>query len=242
MHAVAIEQNGTLVDIDPQTIDLRHEGDDLFLTFPTSSPNVQFEYYDPIILTKQDQTRDLAFQFSVPYSIETAIFQVQEPYQATDFSLTPEPSNTFVGQDSLKYHNIQQSGLAPEDTFALSAAYNRDTDELSVQKLSDSAASSPLEPSTTVEPPPDETLNLGYILIGAGVLLIIATAGYWWWSKQKATEPDLVRHRRVPRPGRRRTKSQDKPTTASGYCYRCGAALRADANFCHSCGAERRKE
>jgi hypothetical protein len=227
MHAVAVERDGVLVDVAPAVIELRHEGEDLLLIFSTDSPNIQFEYYDPVILSRQNQNRQLAFQFVVPYNLEIAIFEVQEPVQAEDFSLTPEAGNTFIGRDGLTYHTIQLADLTPSDTFELSATYQRDTTGLSI-----------------TETPARGNLNLGYVLIGGGVLLLLAVGGYWWWSTHRQAEPGPPR-RSATRPKSRRKgrqKESDKTPTVSsgGFCYRCGTALRTDANFCHVCGAERR--
>jgi hypothetical protein len=245
MHAVAIEQNGGLVEVAENTIEMRHEGNSLSLTFPTSSPRIQFEYYDPVILSKQDQTRQLTFQFSAPYNVETTVLQVQEPFQAQDFALTPEPKNSFTGRDGLKYHTIEIAGLTPADTFELAGTYNRDTDELSVQQVARNATNPPADTSVLVEPPANEVfgkpINWGYVLIGAGVVLLLGVGGYWWWSQQKQVEPEPPR-RRSTRPGRRRkAKSPAASPASGGYCYRCGTVLREDAQFCHNCGAERRK-
>ena len=131
IHAVAIEQDGTLLQVNPTAVDLQAEGEIKLLSFPTSSLNVHFEYYDPVILTKQGQTRRLTYQFSPLTSIETATFEVQEPTQTQDFVLTPAPDRTFTGNDGFTYHAIEVTDLAPAETFTLTATYRRNTDELS---------------------------------------------------------------------------------------------------------------
>jgi len=245
MHAVATEQNGALIDVPTDAIEMRHEGDTLFLSFPITTPKIHFEYYDPTILNKQDQARQLAFQFFAPYSIETTIFQVKEPYQAQNFTLTPPAGNSIVGKDGLNYHSLEIAGLTPDDTFELSATYNRNTDALSAEQLRDTAVSPPQNTSVVVEPSDttgvfNETFNWGYILIGAGVVLLLGVGGYWWWLQQKQAEPEAP-PRRSTRPGQRRKATPRSASPASGgYCYRCGTALREDAQFCHNCGAERR--
>jgi hypothetical protein len=246
MHAVAVERDGVLVDVNPEVIELRHEGEDLLLTFSTDSAKIQFEYYDPVILKKQNRNRQLAFQFVVPYNIEAIIFEVQEPLQAEDFSLSPEAGNTFIGQDGLTYHTIQLADLTPPDTFELSATYQRDTTGLSIQQLTDRSGDPAQDISVVTETPTSGNLNQGYVLIGGGVLLLLAVGGYWWWTSIKPAEPGPSR-RRATRPKSRRKGRQKEgnkaPTVASGgFCYRCGTALRDDANFCHNCGAERRGE
>ena len=240
MHAVAIEQNGGLVDVSPDTVDLRQKDDTLWLTFPVTSSNIQFEYYDQHILTRQNQTRQLDYKFTAPYNIETVTFEVQEPAQTQTFSLTPKADNVFTGRDGLTYHFIQITNLTPTDTFELSATYERDTDVLSAQHLSQNVGiTPPSDVGTPVEPLPSENFNLGYLLIVGGVVLLLAAGGYWLWSQQKQAKPSPP-YRRTPRPGHSRKAKSKTSVTAGGYCYRCGAALRDDANFCHNCGAERR--
>ena len=83
MHAVAIEENGSLISVDPGAIELTPQGDELLFTFPTRSPTVHFEYYDPVILTKQNESRTLKYNFLASYPVETATFEVQQPQQVS---------------------------------------------------------------------------------------------------------------------------------------------------------------
>jgi hypothetical protein len=241
MHAVAVEQNGGLVDVPTDVIDMRREGDDLFLTFTTPSANIQFEYYDPTILSKDGDTRELAYVFAAPYNIETAVIQVQQPTQATNFSVTPAASNSYVGRDGLNYHNIALSGLASGDDVEVAAGYSRSTDELSVEQITLNAPP-PAQAEVvvpTATPASTQSINWGYVMIGGGVVLLLAAGGYWWWSQRHSNQEP---QRRPARSTRRRKGNAPRQTDvpAGGYCYRCGAGLRSDAQFCHKCGAERR--
>lgn len=256
MHAVAVEQNGVLVDVNPETIELLREEDNLILTFPTPSRKVHVEYYDPVILTKADQNRQLVYRFSAPYPIETATFEVQEPFRAEDFSLTPRPGSTFIGNNGLRYDSIQVTKLTTAETFELSATYKRDTTEVSTQLLADNTSSQSPGISVVAESPINENLNVGYLLIGVGVLLLLGTGGYWWWlrkmredatpGRRPPTRPVRRKEALVvakPEPARRRRETTESTSPPlAGYCYRCGTALREDAQFCHVCGAERRRE
>lgn len=240
MHAVAVEQNSGLVDVPTDAIEMRRDGDDLFLTFTTPAPNVQFEYYDPTILTKDGNTRELAYVFTAPYDIESAVIQVQQPAQATDFKITPAATNSFVGRDGLSYHNIELSGLSSGDTIEVTASYSRATDELSVEQITLNtpipAQADPAVPTTT--PTSVQPINWGYVMIGSGVVLLLVVGGYWWWSQRQSEEEVPRRPARSTR--QRRSKPSSQADAAGGYCYRCGTALRSDAQFCHKCGAERR--
>lgn len=260
-HAVAAEQDGRLVDVNPDTIELRPEGGDMLLTFSTPSARFQFEYYDPVILTQQEQTRQLNFEFVALSEIDSTTFEVQEPVGAQNFSLTPPPDNSFVGADGLRYNTINKAGLTPDDVFTLTAAYERNNDQLSVNSLNTggSLTGPPTNQPVELNPAPagllgDQSFLLGYILIGAGVVILGGTGIYWWWSTRRSDEPGQRRpprrsHRsaspaRPANPGQKQPNQTTTPVPeqAANYCYRCGAPLRPDANFCHVCGAKRRSD
>lgn len=248
MFVVAVEQDGKLVEVNTEAIQLRHEGDNLFLTFSSPVPKVQFEYYDPVIMKKDGQKRQLDFDFAASYPTEKAAFQVQEPAGAENFATTPPPNTTFTGNDGLKYNAVEIPGLAANETFKLAATYTRTSDQLSTQLVSGTTTTEHgADLAVVAEPPPNENLTLGYVLIGIGAAVLLGVAGYWWWSKQTGSARAT---RRGSRPSRRkaaakanRATPQPQPFPAtSKFCYRCGALLREDSNFCHVCGAERRKD
>lgn len=267
MHAVAVEQGGNLVDANPDSVELVAEGDEMIFTFATPSRRIQFEYYDPVILNKQGQTRQFDFEFTAPAEIDLTTFELQEPFGATDFSATPPPDESFLGANGLRYNNLEVAGLAAGDTFSLTATYQRATDELSTEAfnrdtgaLSGPPSSEPvnLDESSRGGALESQNFSLGYLLIGAGLLLMVGTGVYWWWSSRIRTEPGLgpapAKSNRRPARRRQRTAtsrrevrkaavpSSSQAEESAGFCYRCGAALRPAANFCHICGAERRSD
>ncbi len=249
-HAIAVEQGGGLVNVDPAAIQVRREGEETLLTFPVTSPNFQFEYYDPVILSRQEQERRLAYRFEAPYPINQAIFQIQEPLPTQAFALVPEANRTFDGQNGIVYRTVEAGSLAAGETFDLSATYRRPTDALTVESLPSAApeGQSPLDISVVSDTPISPDFNLGYVLIGAGVILLLGTGGYWWWSRRleagEARPANRARLRRRPDSGSRsesRASRRAVKAAPGGFCYRCGTALREDADFCHSCGARRRE-
>lgn len=244
MFVVAVEQDGNLVEVKAEAIQLRHEGDNLLLTFSTPAPKVQFEYYDPVIMKKEGQKRQLNFDFTASYETEKATFQVQEPAGAENFAMTPPASASFTGNNGLKYNAIEIPGLAANETFKLAATYTRTGDQLSTELVGGTDTEHAADLAVVAEPPPNENLTLGYTLIGIGAVVLLGVAGYWWWSKRGVSTKVA---RPGPRPNRRKAAAKIAPQAQSipatgKFCYRCGAPLREDSNFCHVCGAERRKE
>ena len=247
MNAVAYGEGNDLISIDENEIDITHRDDALFVTFSTPSPLVQLEYYDGEIISRQDQTRTLDYTFTAPYAIDNAIFQFQGPSQATDFSLEPAADNTFVDPNGLTYNVINESNLAAGASRTIVATYQRPTDALTLQLLTPpvSEHAEDVLPLTT-EPPVDSTNTIiAYSLAGVGTLLILGAVGHWWWNRSRAPSgpvrrPAVSSRDRATRAGSGRKPSSQTEGKTGGFCYQCGTPLRADANFCHKCGAERR--
>lgn len=246
MHVVAVERNGGLVEMPPDAFELRLEGDQRLLTITASAPRLQFEYYDPAILKKEGSKRDLKFDFTASYAAEKFTFRVQEPGQAENFTTTPAASTSFSGTDGFKYHTIEIAGLAANEQITLAARYTKPTNELSAPVTVGANAEHAADLPAVSEPPANQNLTIGYTLIGIGVVLLLGVGGYWVWSKRIAPAA-AARPRAGPKRKRvaksvKVTAAVESASPAGKFCYRCGAALREDAGFCHVCGAERRKE
>jgi hypothetical protein len=248
MFAVAVEKDGGLLNVPPDQISMEYSGDYLYLSFPASEPNIQFEYYDPFILTKDGITRQLDYRFTAPYAVNSVTFEIQQPVGAQDFAITPAANNSFTGSNGLTYSGLETGSLNAGDAFEISASYQRTTNALSVDALPDTPPASMSAPAP--QPAVENTASsvpsyIAYGLIGVGVLLLVGTGARWWMqNRRSATEYSSPAPRRRPN----RPKAAKKPTkrepvavqSAAQYCYNCGSALRSDANFCHACGAARR--
>ncbi len=239
VFVVAVEQNGGLVEVPAAQYELKKEASQRLLSFTTTAPRFQFEYYDPRLLTKQGVQRQLKFNLPAPYAADKVTLEVQEPVQTENLSMQPAPTSSFTGNDGLKYHVYEAGAVAAGGALTLTASYQRQTDALSAASVSSATAehAADLPPAAAPAGSSSQNVNIGYSLIGIGVALLLGVLGWWWWSRRPARpQPGLAR------PQRRRTKAAPAVSTGrSGFCYRCGAALREDANFCHACGAERRQ-
>ncbi len=253
VHAVAVRENGNLINVNSNEIIMQHTDDELWLTFPSTSPDFHFEYYDPVILSKENQTRQLGFDFSTLYDIETASFEVQQPLESEVFQLTPESMGVYTGGDNLQYSTIQVANMTADETFELSATYQRNTNAFSIQSSPGNTISQPEFETETSPPLNSNTFSFqwGYVLIGGGLVLLVGTAGYWWLTQRKTVNPNNRRQprrkKRLPNKKPHKQKSTTvvstpaKPTSSS-FCYQCGTALHVDANFCHACGTQRRTD
>jgi hypothetical protein len=251
IHAIAERQDGRLVNVNPELVESVYEGDDLLLTFTAESPEVQFEYYDSVILVRQDQTRAYSYTLTAPYAVEVAALEVQHPVQASDVAVVPEPSETRVGTDGLSYSSLEATDLEPGDMLEVSVSYQRSGNELSVDLLQAQAPSAQPSPDEPAASEPSTSNAIIYAVAGAGVILLL------WVVWEVAVRPTFAQ-RSSPVPARRSTarrqeqrrRARRKESTARAgdaaadsvvrFCHKCGSSLREDADFCHRCGAERR--
>lgn len=232
IHAVAIEQNGQLFQIDQAAIQLTTGGDHSILTFSVTNRAFQFEYYDPRLLTIQNQRRQLNFRFGTPFDIEQTTIEVQQPLQADDFAVSPTPNRTLTDNNGLTYHLLDLAGLQLGEAFSVNATYLRNTDEPSMQLLG-------LLPATPATDAASPRAWLGYLMIGLGFVLLLGS-GYWWFSTHQAAEglaTVSVGQTKKSAGNLKVTRTAD----TTGFCHRCGAALRREAKFCHVCGTARRQ-
>jgi hypothetical protein len=256
MHAVAVENEGSLFSVAEEDIEMLYEGGALLLTFPATTPVVYFEYYDAEILTVQGEERQLNFDFSAANTIGRAIFQLQEPLETQNLQMTPPANNSFTADNGLTYQRLTKTDLAPGDTFEINATYQRSTNVPSVQLAGGSTISEHAEDApqpeinviTETEASAGTAVNIGYIFIGTGVVLLLGVGGYWLITSKREQEPAAKQPRPGPRkrPAANEDKKEAKATPVkeapAGFCYKCGTPLRADSNFCHKCGAERRQD
>ncbi|MCP4541278.1 MAG: zinc ribbon domain-containing protein [Chloroflexi bacterium] len=259
MHAVAAKQDNTLLNVDPASIEWTREEDKALLSFPTSLSEIHLEYYDPIILTKQGQTRQITYTLFVPYDTSTTLLEIQHPIQSEGFSIIPTPIDTRIGNDGLEYSTVQVDNLAAGDTFELSITYQRNTNELSVSSFSNETQEQPVNvPAPTTSNEKNPWTYAIYAAVGAGVVFLL----FLWREANLRSKMQAEYQKRPPsaappkrtRRGKRRsgkiesgrgtsahpphTSGADEPVAM--FCYQCGSALQENANFCHTCGAPRR--
>ncbi|MDM8527869.1 zinc ribbon domain-containing protein [Anaerolineales bacterium HSG24] len=229
LHAIAYVEDEQLFRVPANNVELNPDNQYLSLSFSIPSRMFQFEYYDPHILTKDGDQRQLDYLFQASLDTKLVNFELQQPKQSTDFSITPSAQQNLTNSDGITYYQLEQTDMKQGDNFDINVTYIRPTDQSSVQLMSN-APPTPVA-QTEVAPPvvtpaSTQTSLIGYILIIGGVVLLGASGGYWYWSHQQTAATS----------GKGRRRSQQSGKSAS-FCHKCGTKLRNEAEFCHNCGA-----
>jgi len=228
-NAVAARQpDGSLLNIDytPQLI-----GQWSIISFTTTTPDVQLEYYDPGI-TKDGAARHYSYTWSGDYAVNQLIIQVQQPVDSTDMRISPSLGAGAIGSDNLTYYTQNIGSVSAGQNFQITLDYQKSNDVLSAENL-------PVQSSAPIPQGTSSDLNvnswLPWILgiVGAG-LIIGGVIWFWRTGRQHPT----------PQPHRRRAKASGyEPEMNPGrgdaeiYCSQCGKRAIPGDQFCRSCGS-----
>jgi len=227
--------NVAMKDIDGRLDSLRStsvvEEDWIRVTFTTPVPEIQFEYYDPAIISTSSLHE---YQYTWPggFDAESVVLVIQQPLAAENFQVQPAMGSGRMSSDGFTYYESVVGKLKADVPFSIKLKYDKTGTNLSAP----SQSVSPVETIST-STLGWQTLNeaLPYVLGGLGVLLILAS-GYWYWRSGK-TLTMAFRRRHVPS----RTKETDGES-AGIYCHRCGRKAVSGDVFCRSCGTKLRTE
>jgi hypothetical protein len=198
------------------------------VTFSTTVPEVQLEYYDPG-LEKQGATRRFEYRWSGDYAVDTTAIVIQQPLGASNMRFSSETVSTFNGADDLTYYGVQVGALAAGQTYDFSMSYQKSSDTLTKETLG-------VRPSGPI---PQITILrvLPWVLMVLAVGLIVV--GVWIYWRLGRPEVSVKKRRR-----RSSSSSQvEESTPTEGvYCHMCGRRAGSGDQFCRACGTRLRAE
>lgn len=231
-NAVAVRQaDGVLISV-PYTRQV--SGEWATISFSSTMPEIQFEYYDPNLNIDGSQ-RHFEYHWSGDYTVDALSIQVQQPVDSDNFRISPGTDQSSKGSDGLIYFTKQVGAFSAGETFKLSIDYQKDSSSLTAEKLN-------VVPSVPVEQTGSfQTRLLTYLpwFLGAlGVVLLVGGAWWYWQSGQQKRSS-----RTSPRGQRRRSISPQLDHSEEHiYCHQCGKRASSGDRFCRTCGNQLRKE
>lgn len=223
-HVIAVGPSPDHVTDQGVNFSSRTEGEWSILSIEATGPAIQFEYYDPE-LNREGSQRSYAFEWISEYQVRAVTFTIQKPFDAFNFSSSPELQDAGIRPDQLQYYISDPVAVAAGETLALELRYEKPTDSLSASRLQ-------VEPVGVDEDTPGRisfSNYLPYVIGGLGVVLIVGGIGYYWQSSRAGSWKP---RRRVRRSGRDSENGSD-----DAYCHQCGARSHAGDRFCRTCGA-----
>ncbi len=195
-------------------------GEKAEITFITSFPEIQFEYYDPALVVDKG-TRVYSFLWLDQHVINQAQIWIQIPRDADGLEVNPSLDKSLIGQDGLEYAYDSFEKFPAQ--FSLNFSYQKQSDALSVEgEKIDPAA--PIEAEIPVSFFTGDWIPI--LLAGLGALAIVS-AGilYWWFQGNRGKK--LVRS----------VLPEENPTPVQpNYCPKCGNPAQPGDLFCRVCG------
>jgi ribosomal protein L40E len=228
VYAVAVsDATGSLLNT---PYDRTVQGSWASLKITASSRDVQVEYYEDLV--KNGTTRHIVYEWAGDYVVDAFAVALQQPLDATDMVTNPVLTKSSLGQDGFIYFRSEPQPLAVEQSFTLTADYQKASDSLSTTGLT-VQPTQPLNSNT----PGRVTMSgiLPWILAGVGgVLVVVGIAGglYYWKNGTRRTPSSRKRH----------VQSQQVNENNDVYCNRCGKRAQPGDVFCRKCGMRLRKE
>jgi hypothetical protein len=208
-------------------------GEPGLITFTTPSPTFRLEYYLPYSV--DGGRRDFTFNWSSDMAVDEVLTTVQQPAEASDFSLSPASDRPTTGRDGLLYHPLAARALPAGESYSVTASYNLDGDQLTADALG--AQQAPVEGPLPIvsDAAPDESSDFNWPLVAivAGGLIIIAAVAWFLYSNNQSGRKRTPR----PRPVRSAKKSATSSATQVQFCHNCGQPVDVEDRFCRECGA-----
>jgi hypothetical protein len=234
--AYANEQ-GQLFDLEFDAADL---AGGVLLTFSTPSHAFQFEYYDTTLNLSQSD-RQYTFSAIAPYAVQSLMFEVQQPIDASALSATPALGASTVGRDGLTYYSTAPSAVTSGSLITFNLTYTKTTDALTAGATRSAATPDLPEP---LMPLITDPLLIGLSIAAVvSVIFLAAVFGYYRLreSRSELPEPQLKAKSKGQPPKPRPVGPPPREPEPALYCHACGHAAQPGDRFCRKCGTELRR-
>jgi hypothetical protein len=232
IQATARENDGRLITQQWQIVNGK-------LVYTLPGPGFHVEYY--LDLSPSGSQRDISYTFETPYAIHALDIRVQHPARATQFSLAPQPEGSILGDDGLTYSEMRKTNLKPGDKLDFTIRYEK-TDQGLTRPSSVSAQAAPTPLAGAAQATATESgfsSWLPYLLIGVGLLALIAAAIYWVMRGHGSSAQLPARKGARPADAVPQTAPTPKSGKRAAFCTECGRQFGVEDRFCASCGAPR---
>ncbi len=212
------------------------------VTFTVSTAQFHLEYYDDLLRGTPDKSMDFAFK--AQSAVDQAEIDIQQPAQATNFTLNPPAQSSHV-DNGFNTYVLQYSNVAAGQILTSQVKYTKTDPHPSVlptsAPASAPAASAPASISGTTVASPSGTWNTVFIIVAAFTVGLVALLGlYLWQQRSRQLRPATGSASRGPAQSHRRRGKRPGMSETTVFCTHCGRPLEAEDNFCPKCGTERR--
>jgi len=194
------------------------------ISFIATFHEVQFEYYDPLN-NKEGNLRTFTYTWPGNHTVNSVVFQVQEPRGAYDLDISPPFGESYQGSDGLKYFRMGETQLKETESQNIQIRYQKSSDSLSVGGQS-------IQPRRPIEPQLSFSFQgwnlLPWLLGSLGFLFILGAVGIYWWFGEKRNPPESLESEPNPQ--------EPVFSELSSSCPQCGSKTSENDRYCRVCG------
>ena len=211
------------------------------IEFITSTPDVQLEFYDPI-LHSSAANHTYSFRWISDYAINQLKVVVQKPKYAATMKIQPDFGEGVVNEDDgLTYYTANVGSVDLSQTVSVNLSYLKTNNELSASTLPVRAVSSTPQKTNTFKTltalfkPVWENRSLliagGFLFAGILLFLIVLLLS----SRRKSRQLDALEQKKGTENEKSRLNSSESREV---YCHVCGKRARPGDVFCRACGSK----
>ncbi len=199
----------------------------LTINYNLPIPTFYLEYYYDGIAGSVDKNID--YQFKSLYKIDNLQVVVQQPLRSSAFAVTPAANFNSTDAQGFKYYNFNFQDVAPDEVIPVTASYNKQDSNPSVNPGKTQSGQST-----------GSNLPLVFGVVGGVVLLV---AAFFLLSRtrrpvRQAAVASRANFRQKPVPGRAQAKAPQTSGKSVSFCPYCGHDMGRDYRFCPGCGAD----
>lgn len=147
-----------------------------------TSPNGTFhvEFYDPALMREGDE-RHYTLEWRSEYDVGNLIWEVQQPAEASNLSITPGESTLTVDSYGLPLYRIVAGPVLAGEAVHLEVRYTRPTSALTADLLQAG--------TQTATAPQGLSNTIFLILVGVIAAALAGIAGYFYAGRRQLTKP-----------------------------------------------------
>jgi hypothetical protein len=220
--------NGSMYNLTYQS---KLEDDLVKVTFTTTGSEIQLEYYDPN-LSKSGTVRNFTYSWMGKFDVDNFSIHIQPPVGAQKNIITPSLGDPQFSDSGVEFYYAKLGSISAADSFNINIAYEKLTDELSIEKLP-VISTAPIDDLTTGRTSIQEIIPW---IVGLFLLILAGSIAWWIWiSRHSESRKDnrIKRHLSTLK-----TQKNEEREGDYVYCLQCGQRSAPGDLFCRTCGTK----
>jgi hypothetical protein len=211
--AYSAAAGGNLLNLEHERTDAK---DYITLRFKVPERFFHVEFYDPLATNTPE--RSYTYVWPGDLGVKRLSVVVQEPAEASDFSVQPNLDTTATGQDGLRYRSADLGAREAGKPLPIKVSYKKTVARTSAEILQPKSPDPKpgVTPAAAAGSSDEVTKGVLIFILAVSLLIGVAMGVLWWRGREKAS---------ATRAG------------GAGACTKCGTPREADDRFCSKCGA-----